>query len=188
MPLVIPVVHADCEVQTVAVSDVATATRHCLVGALPAGRRFDLRWKQHRTPWQRLGHHSVRGWVCHRPRYCDCPRCLPVPWRWSQTGSPAWAGARRCERQPCVSLRTASPATQGRGSRQRHAFAGLGETPSACHRPYRERWFARLFLRSPVVVFTPAMFWLVTAAVTVINPTPALALLTSAGLTKRPRS
>ena len=40
MPLVLPIVHADCTVQTVAVTDVATAARQCLDGAVPTGAQL----------------------------------------------------------------------------------------------------------------------------------------------------
>ena len=183
MPLVIPVVHADCEVQTVAVSDVATATRHCLVGALPAGRRFDLVEATPHTLAEVVT--ALRAWLGLPPA-----PVLRLPQMLARTVAMVADGlACLGWRSPLrtTAMRELAHGVTGDARAWEAAsgmrLQGLGETLQRMPSTVQERWFARLFLLKPVVVFTLAMFWLVTAAVTVINPTPALALLASAGLT-----
>lgn len=183
MPLVLPVVQAGRLVQTVAASDVAAAVRCCLDGGIPPRRNFDLVEARPHTVAEVVT--QLRAWLGLPPApVLRLPDVLARPVAWIADGL-SYLGWRSPLRT--TAMHEIAHGVRGDGAAWEAAsgvpLSGLAETLQRMPATVQERWFARLFLLKPLLVLTLALFWLATAVIACINPEPALALLTAAGVT-----
>ena len=182
MPLVLPIVHADCTVQTVAVTDVTTAARQCLDGAVPTGRSFDLVETDTHTVAEVVM--QLRAWLGLPPApMLRLPDALARPVARIADGL-TWLGWRSPLRT--TAMREIKHGVRGDSTVWQTAtgtrLLSLRETLQQMPATVQERWFARLFLLKPMLVLTLAAFWCTTAVIAIANSQPALSLLAAANI------
>lgn len=178
LPIALPLVDAQAEVQTVAVDDVADAVARVLAGDVPSRRVYDL---VEDAPHALADvARAMRGWlglaavpVVELPSFVGRAVGLVAD-------ALGWLGWRSPFRS--TALRELSAGIRGDPKPWRAAtgrsLSPLAETLARLPSTVQERWFARLFLLKALVIGTLAAFWLVTGLVTLVDIGAARDVLT----------
>lgn len=181
-PGVIPALHADSMVQTVAVEDVAEAVARCVRLDGPARLTCDLVAGEPtslRTILLRL-----REWLGLPPApVVDAPGWVGRVVALAADGL-GWLGWRSPMRS--AALEQLSAGVRGRSTdvAERLGFQprDLAQTLAAWPSGVQERWFARLYFAKPLVLTTLALFWAISGIVGFARHADAARLLTDTGI------
>ncbi|MEQ9258338.1 MAG: SDR family oxidoreductase [Roseovarius sp.] len=183
LPLVLPRLLPDAEVQTVHVDDVASAVLAAARGEVPSGTVADLTEAESRAFPELLEEiRRWQGWACPRAR----PGLPALVLRAFGLGADllghlGW-------RSPLRSTALQALAEGIRGDPGAWAAAGgapcrsLGETLARLPATRQERLFARAYFALPFAIATLALFWALSGLITLFDPPRAMELLTERGL------
>ncbi|CDX46391.1 putative oxidoreductase [Mesorhizobium sp. ORS 3359] len=157
-PFVIPLAYAESPVMTVALDDVASAVSAAIQSTLPPGSDIALgRDDGLRLKDIVLLHRSWLGLPPAQVLAVPSPAARPVTWLADLAGRLGW-------RSP---LRSAALAVMSGGVRVRQRpgadrrLLSAAETLAAAPSGVQDLWFARLYLLKAPIIFTLALFWVV---------------------------
>ncbi|GGD62661.1 SDR family oxidoreductase [Rhizobium anhuiense] len=170
-PLVVPLLHADSTVNTVAAEDVATAVSAAVSGTLPSGSDIELAAEERHTLASLVKLH--RAWLgLPDARVVSIPPAIarPVSWLADIAGHLGW-------RSP---LRSTAMIVMSEGVRIGPTPSGLptlsaAETLAANPSGVQDLWFARLYLLKAPVIAGLSLFWLLSGLIPLLAPTQASA-------------
>ena len=186
LPGIVPAVFPDSRVQTVHVDDVARAVCLCVEGRIAPGTCADLTETESRSLPDLIC--ALRAWLGVRPARW----MLQVPgWALRVTGRVADGLGLLGWRAPLRTTALAALADGVTGTPDAWRRAGghrcraLDETLRDLPATAQERLFARAFFLLPLAIGVLSVFWLLSGAIALINPSAAMSVLTNrdAGMT-----
>ncbi|MDE1149047.1 MAG: SDR family oxidoreductase [Azospirillaceae bacterium] len=181
-PIVLPVVHAESQVQVVAATDVALAVARAVLPETSARRTIDLVHAEVIT---------LADLVTRLRRWLGLPaaRLLPLPPRWARLAARAadalaWAGWRSPLRTATLEqLRGGISGDGGAMARDLDLVPlGLDQMLAAGPAGVQERWFAKIYFLKPAMLAMLSFFWTVSGLVGLLRVPAAAAVLTTAGM------
>jgi uncharacterized protein YbjT (DUF2867 family) len=186
VPFVLPLVHSDRPIQTVALAEVAAAVAAVIARQVPAHRVYDLVEDEAHT-FAAVAR-SVRAWLGRPPaREVKVP-AVAVGLAARLGDVLGWLGWRPPLRTTALS--EIASGIVGDPGPWRHAsgraLTGLQATLALLPSTVQERWFARLYLLKPIVITTLAVFWVATGLIALATQPAAAGLLTARGLGSGP--
>lgn len=162
LPLAMPLVHAESQVETVALDDVAAAVRDAVAGTLPPGSDIALRSDDCLTLKELVLLH--RRWLGLAPaRVIALPIAFarPIAWLADLAGRLGWRSPLRTTAMAVMAGGIASRQAQDISLPLRSAVQTLAVAPSGV----QDLWFARLYLLKPLIVVTLALLWIASGLV-----------------------
>lgn len=180
-PGFIPAVHAEAQVQVVAVEDVAEAVARCLEPEAPLHATFDLAGAEVHTLSQLLS--RLRGWLGLAPA-----RVLALPaWtaRITAAGADAlaWLGWRSPMRSTAMSqLAGGVGGRSGDAARLGLHLQSLDAMLARWPASVQDRWHARLYFLKPLTLATLSAFWLASGVIGLFAREAAALVLTDVGM------
>ncbi|ARM89114.1 NAD-dependent nucleoside-diphosphate-sugar epimerase protein [Rhizobium sp. CIAT894] len=161
-PLVLPLIHADSPVETVAVEDVAAAVSAAISGTLPSGSDIELAAEERQTLASLVKLH--RAWLgLPDAPVISIPPILarPVTWLADMAGHLGWRSPLRSTAMTIMSEGISMDRAPPSGLTTLSAAATLSANPSGV----QDLWFARLYLLKPLVITGLSAFWLLSGLI-----------------------
>ncbi len=162
LPFVIPLVHANARVETVALSDVADAVSAAVAGLMPEASDLVLGHEAPPTLAELVGLH--RQWLGLPPApVVRLPALFAAP-----VGLAADVAGRLGWRSPLRSTALAVMAggvSAAGGNRARGPFLSASRSLSANPSGVQDLWFARLYVLKPVLIVGLSLFWLLSGII-----------------------
>ncbi|MBI1683874.1 SDR family oxidoreductase [Caulobacter hibisci] len=181
-PLLIPAVHAQARVQTVAADEVAAAVALAVQPETPAGQSLDLVHAEQVPLADILT--RLRAWIGLAPApVLNLPAALAaIPAKVADAlAFLGWRSPLRSTALEQLSLGVAGNAADA--ERLGLSLKSLDQTLAAMPSGVQERWFAKAWLAKPLILATLCAFWLVSGLIGLtVSRDAAIALLTSAHL------
>ncbi|HEV7323048.1 MAG TPA: SDR family oxidoreductase [Ensifer sp.] len=162
LPFVVPLVHADARVETVAMSDVAEAVSAAVAGLMPEGSDLVLGHPQPSTLAELVAAH--RQWLGLPPvRIVSLPALLaaPVGLLADVAGRLGW---RSPLRSTALSVMAGGVSAAG-GTQAPGPFLSARQSLSAHPSGVQDLWFARLYLLKPLLIAGLSVFWLLSGLI-----------------------
>jgi uncharacterized protein YbjT (DUF2867 family) len=161
LPFVLPLVHADRSVQTVALADVADAVSRAVAGEIPAGCDFALTGAQSTSLAEVVTAH--RRWLGLR----DAP-VIALPDSVARPISAfadlaGWLGWRSPLRS--TAMRVMVEGVHVTSEVAPMPFQTLDQTLARNTSGIQDLWFARLYLLKPILILILSLFWLVSGMI-----------------------
>jgi uncharacterized protein YbjT (DUF2867 family) len=172
LPGIIPLVHAQNPIQTVALDDVAEAVALAVSGTLPSGTDIDLAAKDSVTLAELVRLHRV--WLGLAPaRQISLPALLakPVALAADLAGKLGWRSPLRTTAMTVMTEGVVSTRPGPDGLSMSDAATVLARNPSGV----QDLWFARLYLLKPLVILTLSIFWLLSGLIPLADASAAAA-------------
>ncbi|CAN7473906.1 SDR family oxidoreductase [Rhizobium leguminosarum] len=161
-PLVLPFVHADSPVETVAVEDVAAGVSAAISGTLPSGSDIELAAEERHSLASLVKLH--RAWLgLPDAPVISLPSILarPVTWLADMAGHLGWRSPLRSTAMTVMSEGISIDRAIPSGLPTLSARATLAANPSGV----QDLWFARLYLLKPLVISGLSVFWLLSGLI-----------------------
>ncbi|MGO6737195.1 SDR family oxidoreductase [Rhizobium ruizarguesonis] len=161
-PLVLPFVHADSPVETVAVEDVAAGVSAAISGTLPSGSDIELAAEERHSLASLVKLH--RAWLgLPDAPVISLPSILarPVTWLADMAGHLGWRSPLRSTAITVMSEGISIDRATPSGLPTLSARATLAANPSGV----QDLWFARLYLLKPLVISGLSVFWLLSGLI-----------------------
>lgn len=162
LPFVIPLVHAQARVETVALSDVAEAVSAAVAGLLPEANDVVLGHREPSTLAELVTLH--RQWLGLPPaRIVSLPPALAVPVGFlaDLAGRLGW---RSPLRSTALSVIAGGVSTED-GAHATVPFLSAHQSLSAGPSGVQDLWFARLYLLKPLMIVGLSLFWLLSGLI-----------------------
>jgi uncharacterized protein YbjT (DUF2867 family) len=171
-PFVLPLIHGDSPIETIAVDDVAEAVAMAVSDGLPSGTDIDLTANQQMTLAELVQLH--RRWLGLSPaKILNIPSAVArlVTRFADMTG---WLGWRSPLRSTAMKVMEGGVTSR----RPEHAPLALQTAEQILEaRPagVQDLWFARLYLLKPTVILCLSVFWLLSGLIPLASPYEAAA-------------
>jgi uncharacterized protein YbjT (DUF2867 family) len=172
LPAIVPLVHAENPIQTVALDDVAEAVALAVSGALPSGTDIDLAAKDSVTLAELVRLH--RAWLGLAPaRQIALPASLakPVALAADMAGNLGWRSPLRTTAMTVMTEGVVSTRPRPNGLSMSDAATVLARNPGGV----QDLWFARLYLLKPLAILTLSIFWLLSGLIPLADASAAAA-------------
>lgn len=178
LPLILPRVLPEAQVQTVHIDDLAAAVVAAARGEVPSGLVADLCEPDEQSFGMLLD--RIRLWQgfpapCFRPAFPDAMLRL-VGWCADVLGHLGWRSPLRSTALRALSdgVRGDPAAWHGAGGKPCRPLAATLESLPASR---QERLFARFYFLLPLAIAMLALFWCASGAITLIDPARAMMIL-----------
>lgn len=171
-PVVLPLIHADSPVETVASEDVAAAVSAAISGTLPSRSDIELAAEERHTLASLVKLH--RAWLgLPDAPVLSIPPVLagPVTWLADIAGHLGWRSPLRSTAMTVMSEGVSMDRPTPSGLPARSAAETLAANPSGV----QDLWFARLYLLKAPVISGLALFWLLSGLIPLLAPQQASA-------------
>jgi uncharacterized protein YbjT (DUF2867 family) len=171
-PFVLPLIHADSPVETVAAEDVAAAVSAAISGSLPSGSDIELAAEEQHTLASLVKLH--RAWLgLPDAPILSIPPLLarPVTWLADIAGHLGWRSPLRSTAMAVMSEGVSMNSPTPSGLPALSAAATLAANPSGV----QDLWFARLYLLKAPVISGLSLFWLLSGLIPLLAPGQASA-------------
>jgi uncharacterized protein YbjT (DUF2867 family) len=170
IPCLIPLVHSQSPVQTVALDDVTEAVSQAIRGEIAPGSDLHLAADQSLTLGDLVGMH--RQWLgLAEAKTIPLPVWLakPVSWAADLAGSLGWRSPLRSTAMAVMSQGVTADGARMQG----FAFKTVSQTLAGNPSGVQDLWFARLFLLKPVFIVCLSVFWLLSGVIPLLDLTRA---------------
>ncbi|MBW9055314.1 SDR family oxidoreductase [Rhizobium mesosinicum] len=171
-PFVLPLIHADSAVETVAVDDVAAAVSASISGLFPSGSDIELAAEERYTLADLVKLH--RAWLgLPDAPVLSIPPVLarPVTWLADMAGYLGWRSPLRSTAMTVMSEGVSMSSPTPSSLPTLSAAATLAANPSGV----QDLWFARLYLLKAPVIAGLSLFWLLSGLIPLLAPGQASA-------------
>ncbi len=169
-PLVLPLLHAESPVETVAADDVAAAVSSAISGTLPSGSDIELAAEERHTLASLVKLHRAWLGLPDAPVISMPPAIArPISWLADIAGNLGWRSPLRSTAMTVMSegVRMDRPTPSGLPTLS--AAQTLAANPSGI----QDLWFARLYLLKAPVIAGLSLFWLLSGLIPLWAPAQA---------------